>query len=111
MRALTVCLTLLDCRTLAFVPSFPTKTSRLTKTQLEVARRDVLAGIVGGWLASAALMSPAAEAASSTTFFEPEKLSEPAQMSQGGKLDLNSAFVVSSCGVRSDVSKYRKWEL
>jgi hypothetical protein len=73
--------------TLAFTPSL--QTTRGTTTQLEVTRRDALAGF-GGLIAAPVM----ANAASSTTFFKPEDLFEPAQMSKGDKLDLNSAFVV-----------------
>ena len=79
--------------TMAFSPSF--KPHRPTTTRLEVSRRDILAsGIAASYMVVTALAAPA-NAASSTTFFEPEKLFEPAQMKQGGKVDLNSAFVVS----------------
>ena len=90
MRILS--LTTLLSMSLAFSPSI--KPHRLTTTRLEVSRRDILAtGIAASYMAVTSLAAPA-QATSSTTFFEPEKLFEPAQMKQGGKVDLNSAFVV-----------------
>jgi hypothetical protein len=72
----------------------PTKTS----TQLDMERREVLiTGILG--LAAA----PGLAHAKGSTFFYDDKIEdvrEASQMPTGGKLDLNSAFVVSRtlCG-------------
>jgi hypothetical protein len=105
---LTLGLTLLALAS-AFTPSCVTKTHRLTTTQLELTRRDILTGIAASYMAAAAF-TPVAEAVSSATFFEPEKLAEPAQMRQDGRVDLNSAFVVRymySC----HVCWLRHWKL
>jgi hypothetical protein len=93
MRSITFTFAILASTVMAFTPTVTTK-APLQTTQLEASvRRDFLTGIAGSWMA-AALSPAAAQAASSTAFFEPEKLFEPSQMSQGGKVDLNSAFVV-----------------
>lgn len=74
----------------AFVVTTPP--SKKTATKLDVTRRDIL---VTGILASI----PTVAHASGSTFFYDEKIEqvrEPSQMLTGDKLDLNSAFVVSS---------------
>jgi hypothetical protein len=98
MRLITL-LALVSTTVVAFAPS--AKISRAvtnpSTTQLQIARRDIIVGAAAGWFFLAAPLL--ANAASSSTFFKPEDLQEPAQMSnQGGKLDLNAAFVVSMCG-------------
>lgn len=87
MRIFAVLATL--ATSLAFAPSIHTTCTHRTATQLKVTRREALVGFAG--LVAAPIV---ANAASSTTFFKPEDLNEPAQMNKGDKLDLNSAFVV-----------------
>lgn len=73
----------------AFAPQ-PVRVKR--STALDLKRRDVLAGLAG------LVAAPAiANAAASTWFFDEkiEEVREPAQMSTGGKLDINNAPVVS----------------
>lgn len=80
---------------LAFVPAVQKTTS---STKLDMERRDVLiTGIMG--LVAAPGMAQAVSA-SSTFFYDDkiEQVKEASQMPTGGKLDLNSAFVVS-CAV------------
>jgi hypothetical protein len=72
----------------------PTIQSRTSKTQLKSQRRDfIISGIVG------LLIAPEiATAKAASTFFYDEKIEfvkEESQMPTGGKVDLNSAFVVS----------------
>ena len=76
---------------LAFAPAVQ-KTVRTSPTQLNVQRRDVLITGIMGFLAA-----PAIATAKGSTFFYDEKIEfvkEENQMATGGKLDLNSAFVV-----------------
>lgn len=75
----------------AFAPAIKTK-QPLTK--LDVHRRDVLITALGGLL----IAPHVAEAAGSTFFFDDkiETVREPSQMHTGGKIDLNSAFIVST---------------
>jgi len=77
---------------LAFVPAIQ-KTST-SATKLDMERRDVLITGIMGLVAAPAM----AQAAASTNFYEDK--TEASQMATGGKVDLNSAFVVS-CDVAS----------
>ena len=87
---------------MAFVPVVhhaPPTTTKPTSTQLDMERRDVflITGILG--LAAA----PGLAHAKGSTFFYDDKIEEVREQSQmptGGKLDLNSAFVVSGCVMR-----------
>jgi hypothetical protein len=76
---------------IAFSPATMKKAS---KTQLSIHRRDFLtSGIVG------LMIVPEIASAKGSTFFYDEKIEfvkEESQMPTGGKVDLNSAFVVSS---------------
>lgn len=75
----------------AFVPAVQKKV--ITSTQLNLERRDVLiTGIMG------LIAAPGIATAKGSTFFYDDKIEqvrEESQMPTGGKVDLNSAFVVS----------------
>jgi hypothetical protein len=70
----------------------PSMSKIATTTQLNLERRNLLAGIFG------VVVAPAiANAKGSTWFYDQmiETEQEPAQMYTGGKVDLNAAMVVS----------------
>jgi hypothetical protein len=72
-----------------FAPSMRKTT---TTTQLNLERRELLAGILE------LVAAPAIANAKGSTWFYDQKIEtvqEPAQMHTGGKVDLNAAFVVS----------------
>ena len=80
----------------AFVPTVPkAAAATTTTTQLEMERRDVLITGIMGLVAAPGL----AHAKGSTFFYDDkiEEVREPSQMATDGKVDLNSAFVVSTC--------------
>ena len=79
----------------AFVPTVPKAAATTTTTQLEMERRDVLITGIMGLVAAPGL----AHAKGSTFFYDDkiEEVREPSQMATDGKVDLNSAFVVSTC--------------
>ena len=82
---------LLFAPVIAFVPAVVHK--KTFSTKLDVHRRDLLiTGIVG------LLVAPELVTAKSSTFFYDDKIEEkppePSQLPTGGKMDLNSAFVV-----------------
>lgn len=86
-----VLLTLLISTTaLAFSPA---TLKKAPKTQLDVHRRDFLATGLAGLM-----IVPEIASAKGSTFFYDDKIEtvkEESQMPTGGKVDLNSAFVVS----------------
>ena len=75
---------------LAFVPAIQ---KAPVATKLDMERRDLLITGVMGLVAAPGI----ANAAGSTFFFDDkiEEVREPQQMATGGKIDLNSAYVVS----------------
>lgn len=79
---------------MSFVPAVVQKTNVVTKTQLFMRRRDIL---ITGILSLIA--APDLTHAKSSTFFYDDKIEEKppeaSQMPTDGKIDLNSAFVVS----------------
>jgi hypothetical protein len=79
---------------LAFAPICFKNKPFTPSTQLDVHRRDIL--ITG--VLSLTILPDLVNAKSSTFFYDDkieEKPVEPSQMPTGGKMDLNSAFVVS----------------
>lgn len=87
---------------LAFAPAVKTAESLTTATSTmllhAVNRRDVVDLLTGGAILGCTPGLASAKAAS--TFFyddQIENVREESQMYTGGKLDLNSAFVVSAC--------------
>lgn len=86
---------------LAFVPAVH-KTVLTSPTQLDAQRRDVLITGIMGFLAA-----PGLAKAKGSTFFYDEKIEfvkEENQMPTGGKIDLNSAFVVCINSARIEQS-------
>jgi len=82
-------LALLLAPALAFVPAVQ---KAKTTTKLDMQRRDVLITGIMGLVAAPTL----AQASGSTFFYDQqEQRTEPTQMATDGRLDLNSAYVVS----------------
>ena len=84
-------LALLLAPAMAFVPAVQ---KAKTTTKLDMQRRDVLITGIMGLVAAPTL----AQASGSSTWFYDEKIEqvvEPTQMATDGRLDLNSAYVVS----------------
>lgn len=61
-------------------------------------RRDFVLGVATGVVAAAAVGMPAVASAkpASTWFYDDSETREPSQQATDGRLDLNSAFVVSA---------------
>ena len=68
--------------------------AKVSTTSLTAERRDVISTMAVAMLAVTGLPELANAKGSSTFFFEDEKVREPSQQATGGKLDINSAFVV-----------------
>lgn len=98
MRFAIILIALFVPPSFAFVPATVPTTSIhcITMTTLNMHRREVLTtGFLG------MLTIPVVANASSSTFFYDEKIeqvNEPSQMATDGRVDLNSAFVVSCEG-------------
>ena len=93
MRLLLFFLSLL-ASAVAFLPTVQRQkvTADVTTTQLNLERRDVIMTGILGWITV-----PGIATAKGSTFFYDDKIEqvrEASQMPTGGKLDLNSAFVV-----------------
>lgn len=71
----------------AFAPTVSTE-RRTATTRLEASRREIL-GTLGLWVVAPGLATAFSQQLDDNAF-------EPAQQPTGGKLDLNSAFVVRS---------------
>lgn len=78
----------------AFVPI--AHKAKVSTTSLTAERRDVISTMAATMFAVTGLPQLANAKPASTFFFEDEKVREPSQQATGGKLDINSAFVVRS---------------
>jgi hypothetical protein len=98
-------LAVLTTAAVAFTPPAPRARPTIALSASTQSRRDVLlTGVLSGILAVTARPNRA-DAKGSTFFYDEniELVREPSQMSTGGKIDLNSAFVV-----RDDCSACRE---
>jgi hypothetical protein len=91
---------------LAFAPRLQVSCSPTTQSKLEATRRDFVASLVFG---SGAVVFFPHEAQAFSQQLD-DYAYEPQQQATDGKLDLNSAFVVSVCGmgVNSFVNDLRR---
>ena len=97
MMRVFILLALLRPSVLAFIT--PTTHKSFFATKLHVLRRDILISGIATFL----LVPDLAVAKPASTFFYDEKIEfvkEESQMPTGGKVDLNSAFVVRSLHVK-----------